>query len=266
MKMTIASLNDVPEALRGEYEPLESGGFRVKIEGEIPGFVPAEKLAEATNKAASEKSTQIGLRKKLDEVQAQLKTFEGIDPAAVADMKAKIEKFEGAGVKQPDDVVSMLRKGVEQATTPLQKQIDDLRAESKAKDDRIRNARLDTILRTAAIDAGVADSAIEDFVARGLRTYQLDEHDRPIAKDGDDIVLSMEKPGNPMPPLEWAKGLSEKAPHLFKTSKGAGAAPPAGGAGASGAVRKIIVPDGPMMLSEADRKDVAEGRAVAVRG
>lgn len=250
MKTVFASQEEIPEAIRGEYE-LRDGKYVLKLDGEIPGHVPAARLEEfRTNNRA--------LNSLKDELERKLKSFEGIDPKEYAALKTKIAELE----KAPADVQARIDAAVAAVVTPLRQTVTDLQQKTAAAEEA-RNAAiaaaqrkdLESALQGVGLKLGVDERALPDYLRRGLEVFQIVDG-KPVARSGDTPLLS--KNGSPLTPEQWAAELAADAPHLFKPSKGGGAAPGPGGS-TSGAVR--IIGQG-MRLSAQDVDDLATGKAV----
>jgi hypothetical protein len=227
MKAVISALEEVPEALRGEYVQ-KDGKFVLKLEGdEFPGYIKASDLAEANAKLAEFRDNNRSLMSQVEDFK---KKYEGVDPSEYKTLKDKIAEFERKGVRGGDDVAARIQKGIEEAVAPLQKQLLDLtEREQKAKHDLARK-ELESVLTQEGMNAGISEKALPDYIRRGLEVWHY-ENGKPVARDGEKPLYSPKKPTEPLSPKEWITGLAVEAPHLFKSSSGGGAAGGAGGGG-----------------------------------
>jgi hypothetical protein len=232
MKSTIDTLESVPEPIRGEYEPAADGkGFSLKLEGDHPST--ASIVAQANAKVGEFRTNNIALLKQAEEQAAKLKAFDGIDPAEYAALKTKAADLEKKGVKGAEDIGHL----VQAALAPVLEKLGSFEKRDAESRKALSEKTLEQALTSAAIAAGVQDSAIVDFTERGKKTFLLDG-DRIVAKQSGTPVFSKKRPGEFLDVTEWASDLQSEAPHLFKATKGAGVTPGAG-AGASGNVRVI---------------------------
>ena len=122
MKATVASITDVPEALRGEYEQ-KDGKFVLKLDGDYPGFVKAEDLNEANLKLTEFRDNNRGLHSQLEQFKSK---YNGIDPDEHKKLKEKIAEFEKQGVKGGHDINSVVQKALSEAVGPLQQKLDEI--------------------------------------------------------------------------------------------------------------------------------------------
>lgn len=251
-KATVASLDEVPEALRGEYESRD-GKFVLKIEGEPAGFVPVARFNEF-------RDNNRALNTRVTTAEEKLKAYEGIDPSEYAALKTRIAEFEKNGAKAPAD----LQKLIEQAIAPVQQTVLDLRKKNEEAEERVKQATLqsqrkdlESTLQSIGLKNGVAESALPDYVARGMRIFSIVDG-KPVAKNGETPIYA--KDGEALTPEKWATELVTEAPHLFKASVGGGATNKANAnTGGAGQIRTIAAGS---QLTAQDLKDIAAGTAV----
>jgi hypothetical protein len=226
MKIAVTSLDDVPEALRGEYEE-KDGKFYMKLEGEPKGYVKESDLAEANAKLVEFRDNNRGLKSQVDQLKSK---YEGIDLDEYKKLKEKIAELEKRGVKGGEDVTSIVQKAIESAVTPLQKKIEEITEREKEANEALAKRDLESMLTKSGLEAGIAEKAMADYLRRGLEIFRMEE-DGPVAMNGDTPLFCKDNPTKPLTIDEWAAGLTAEAPHLFKPSKGGGAAPGPGGNG-----------------------------------
>ncbi len=255
MKTVISTLDEVPEALRGEYEERD-GRFALKVEGEVPGLVKAAELSEANSKLIEFRDNNRVLNLEKLQLEEKLKRFDGIDLEEHAKLKERIGELEKKGVKGGDDIAALVQKGIAAAVEPLQKRLDEAEAREKASTAALSRKNLESRLTTAGLKAGVEEKAIPDYIRRGFEVFHLENGDTVVAKDGDTPLFSKEKPAQPLTVEEWVSNLVSDAPHLFKASKGGGATPSPGGQGA-----KHTIPNDPVEIGK-HLESVAKGETV----
>lgn len=213
LKLVVDDVATLEEGLRSLYEE-KDGKFYLIVEGDNPALV------EANKKVAEFRDTNIALNKKVEELDSRLKPLEGIDPAAYRKLKDQVDAFERRGAKEPSDIDARIKAAVD----PLQTQIVDFQTREKVAKEEIKRRDLQTSLRDVAAKSHVRESALEDFLSRGLRSFNLEG--QAVNSEGNP-VYSEDNPSEVLSQAEWAKGLVKKAPHLFEDSKGGGS-PPAG--------------------------------------
>jgi hypothetical protein len=246
LKFVVADVSSLPEAVRAEYELRGDGKYYLKIDGEIPAVV------EVQTKLAEFRDNNIGLTRKVQELETNVARFKDVDPAKYAEYKTKIEEFEKTGgIKSAED----FRAKISEAVTPLQQQIEQMRREKQEAEDRIKRQSIETALRDVAAKVGVHDSAIRDFVTRGSQVFNLDGK----AMNGDTPLFSKKDVTKPLPMEEWAQQLMTDAPHLFKPSHGGGA-PPASGSGGG------TLPGGQRFITGADPMEFGHNLEAIAKG
>jgi hypothetical protein len=217
MKVTVSSLDEVPESLQSEYEE-KDGKFYLKLEGEPSGYAKASDLAEF-------RDNNIALQKRIKKLSAE---FEGIDPAEHKKLKGRIAELEKQGIKGDGD---SLQKIIEKAVTPLQKKLEEMSEREKRANEALEKRDLESLLSKEGLKAGISEKAMPDYLRRGLEVFKLDDG-KAVARDGDTPLFSKVKPSEPLSISEWVGGLSSDAPHLFKASAGGGSKPAGGDGGA----------------------------------
>lgn len=246
-----SEFSNLTEELKNEYARQDDGQYRLKVEGEIP------EVKAANDRVSEFRNTNVGLMKKVNELETEIKRFEGIDPAEHQTLKRKVSEFERAGTKDPSDIDARLNAAVESAVKPLQEQLQNMQRAKEESDTALKRKEQETSFRELATKMNVRKSAISDFIYRGQQVFNLDgkaEKDgQPIFSDKTARELTME---------EWATGLTQDAPHLFEESKGGGAG--GNGSGTTGPGGKRTVSSDPMEFGR-NLDDLAAGKARVVR-
>ncbi len=213
LKLVVDDISTVPEAQRELYTE-KDGKFYLGIEGDNPA------VTEANKKVVDFRDANIGLKKKIEEIEEKMKTFEGLDPVEYKKLQGQVEAFKQRGAKEPSDIDARIKAAVD----PLQTQIADFQQREKTSKEEIKRRDLQTSLRDVAAKSHVRESALEDFLSRGLRSFDLEGN---AINDEGNPVYSSDNPTELLTTVEWAKSLVKTAPHLFEESKGGGS-PPAG--------------------------------------
>lgn len=186
----------VPDGLTDYYEPQDGGGFRLKVEGVVP-------------------SADIeGLKKKNGELIAKSKTM--------SDELTKFKTIFGEeGIASTDKFHERLNQEVE-------KRVGDMRTnyEGKLKEwetnytkvnSHLENVVLSDAVKSAAVSANVAPTALDDVISRAKNFFQVKDG-QLVAREG-----KLDREGKPYSASTWVSALQEQAPHLFQKSQGAGA-------------------------------------------
>jgi hypothetical protein len=251
-KALVSTLSDVPEALRGEYEPHE-GGFRLKIEGDnVPGFVPVQKHAQVreTNinlfKALGAETPEAALQRAaafsgIDP--AKLEKLKAIDPAEYEALKARVAEFEKKGMSRADDVEVRLQAMIK----PLQDEIAAGKEREKAQAARIAKDAISTAVAEKFKKAGGrSDSGVLEFIVS-----RAEEAFRVVDEKVVAAVGRFGPSGEPLTIDEWIAWATKEYAGLFDLSKGGSAPGGAGsGTGAKPANGSFRLPGGAELKTE----------------
>lgn len=245
----LEDISKLSEALQAEYSKGTDGKYYLKLEGEMP------EVKELKAKVIEFRDGRTKVLKERDDLDAKLKSFTGMDPDEYKKAKeriAELEKAAGASGGGDDREFNVkLAEAVKAQVEPLNKKVLELTTFAEQKDLLLKTTQLETNLRAVATNAGIADSAVDDFVARGARVFNVDGK----AMKGDETIWSVKNPSEPLPMEEWADSLATDAPHLFKKNSGGGS--PGDGGGGPGAGATIGAND-PIVFGENIEK-IAKG-------
>lgn len=253
VKFVIDTLDEVPDHLRGEYEPAQDGRFVLKTDGEPPAV---SSLKQKVNEFRENNTRYL---KERDEALAKLKPYEGLDLNEFNTLKQRVSEFERTtGANDPKAVSQLIAAQVAQHVEPLKAELERERSARVQREQALAKKNVESALRDAAVKAGVEDVALPDFLNRGLGVFSYEE-DQVIAKNADGSpVFSNRAAGQLMSPEEWAFGLSETAPHLFRPSSGGGA-PGGSGGGFDRSGQRWVDGSSPIDMGR-NLEDIAAGR------
>lgn len=215
---------DIPADHKSFYENRDGAWFL-----KVPGVVPREKLDEF-------RDTNHTLTESLKEVKADLKKFEGIDPdkaRGLMDREQEINDQKLVKAGKIDEVVAerMATANAEHARQLQAKdtRIKELETAQEKTSAQLKQVKIKNVLITEGKSRGLQDGAETFLLAAAEKTWDLDEHGAPVAKDelGKPIYGAN---GDPMKPGEWLDGLQRTSPFMFKPSNGS----EAGGGGGAG--------------------------------
>lgn len=227
MKTSYNSLAEIPEPLKAEYE--ERGGrYQLKLEGEPLGFVALTSYNEEKAKLDEFRNNNRGLHALKLQLEEKLATYKDVDPIKYAEMQAKLEELSKSGASSAADLQVMLKKQIAEMVEPLEKKLAATELREKEKTEALRRTRVENGLREVGSRLGVDDSAMEDFLGRGMKVFTVDDKDQVIAQKGDTPIFSKTHRGEPLAMEEFVEDLLTTAPHLFKRSTGSGADPAKG--------------------------------------
>lgn len=217
----LKAVYDKEEDIPVEYKAL----FKQKDEKwaiEIEGIQTDANVARLEFSIKKERDENAKLR---EEAKLHGKTPEEITALAeeLESVKAQLE----AGGGKPDqeataklvDAQLKIKVGpLERSILKLTKERDEAVGATHTLTGEITTGKIELALRAAAEKAKVVPSAIPDVVMRGLRDFELIEHEGKIR-----IVT---KEGHATPGIEpevWVEDLSQIAPHYWPGNQGAGA-------------------------------------------
>ncbi len=228
---TFPTLAEVPEALRQYY--VERDGHAVP-----DGLVPAQKHAEFREnnvrllKALGAETVEAALQRAglFTGFDAdRLAALKEIDPAEYKALKAKAEKLDKKGVKEPEDLDALEARIEARLKTsvvaPLQTQLADLVKAGQAKDQRLADAALRSAIGDRFTKAGGKASAAGFIVEQAKQAFKVVD-DKVVAADG-----RFGADGEPLTIDAWVANATKEYDFAFEPSKGGGA-PPAGAGGA----------------------------------
>lgn len=219
LKFVIAKLEDVAEALRGEYKKGADGNF----------YLQTEEDSEAAKKVKEFRENNIALTNKAKELEDQLKELQKLGtPAQIEEMKKKLQLIEDKKMIEAgklDELVAQkverMRQDYENQIVALKKAVDDKDALLGKTNDRLSEVLIDSeITKAVTAVGGVRKDAMQDIIARGKRVWRL-EDGKPVPKEGERLLFGKDGK-NAMTFDEWAAILFEQAPFLFEGTGGGG--------------------------------------------
>lgn len=212
MKAIISSLEEVPENLRGEYEP-KNGKFQLKVEGDYPPLV------EATTKVNEFRTTNVNLLREIEPLRVMKLEFDGIDAKAAKDAIAKVKTLGDKGITSPDDFEARVRTVAEDLVKPLREQLATSTAETVAERSRANDFLIQTTISDAFIKAGGKAKATDFVVGLGKGVFEVKDG-KVVAKPGK---FSTDKPGEVLGMTEWLGQVAKDHDYVLEPSKGGGA-------------------------------------------
>lgn len=213
LKLTVDTLNDVPENLRGAYKQRTDGaGFILDVEG---GVVPKSTHDEF-------RQTNIALQKKL-------KDLGDLTPESLQELREQFEtaKNDLAAARKNKDADAEAR--IKAVQDGLQKKIDEATQQAQGFKARLETVLIDGEVAKVAAEVGAFPTAIDDIAARIRPQFRVGDDNKAYAVDAQGNKKFGED-GQPLGIAGAVRLLTKAAPHLFKPSQGGGAAnTPAGG-------------------------------------
>lgn len=206
LKLKIAKLEDVAEALRTEYKKAPDGEEGYVLDTAEP-VVKKDKLDEFRN-------NNINLQKALD-------ALKDVDPAKYRELVQLENQVKAGELIKAGKLEEAVNLRVDAMKTELEGKLTESNSNLTKANHQLYSLIINDTVKSAAIKAGVLPSAVDDVIHRA-RTIYVVEGGVPVPKEGANVIFG--KDGKtPMQPEEWVGGLKEKAPHLFQGSQGSGA-------------------------------------------
>lgn len=231
LKLAIAKLEDVDEAIRSLYKMGGDGKYHLETEEDEAGKAKIKEFRDNNVKLLKEK----------EDLENKLKAIG--DPAEIEKMKKKIQAIDDKQMIEAGKIDELVAQKVERMRADFENQLAAMKTALEGKDADLgkMNSRLSEVLIdseiTRAVNAvgGVRKEALQDLISRGKRVWKLEEG-KPVPKEGDKTLYG--KDGKSILTFdEWAQIQFETAPFLFEASAGSGAAG-AGGAGAGKGIKQ----------------------------
>lgn len=216
LELVVESLDNIAEALKGEYTKGEDGKFRLNVNGieDVSGL-----------KSALQKE-----RDNVKELKAKYAAYEGIDPEKAQEALQKLRDLEEKKLIEAGELEKVLENRTKMMRQDHQAQVEQLTKRAETAETTIVD--LQKQLATAVIERGIADAvgevgqprkgALIDIIQRGRQTWKLDDKGKPVAVNEDGTAIYGKDGKEPISMKEWAQNLLEQAPHLFEESKGGG--------------------------------------------
>lgn len=217
LKLVLASLEGLSEEVAKLYKQGGDGKFHLQTE-EDEG---------AKAKIAEFRENNIKLQKELDEIK---KKFSSVDLDQIGEMKKKLQLIDDKKLIEEGKIDELVAQKVERMKLDYEEQIKQLKGALDERDkklsatgQRLSEVLIDSEITKSVNGVGVVrKEAMTDILARGRRTWSLDENGNPIPKEGDRLLYG--KDGKAQLTFdEWAQALVIQAPFLFEGSSGGGA-------------------------------------------
>jgi len=194
-----------------------------------------EKLREALRRANAEAAER---RKRLEQLEALVKQFEGVDPEEYRKLKEQQRKLEEERLKKEGEFEKLLAKRQQE----WERKLKETEQKVKEWEQRYRQVAIDERLVAAFAKAG----AIAPDEAMMLTRHFVDLDDKGVYVKGEDGMPLLGEGGKRLTLEEFAKRWLEEHPHHKRA--------PSGGAGSTGGQGKGRT----MKRSEWERLDPME--------
>jgi hypothetical protein len=222
---TIPDAAQLPDWAR-EYYVQDGQSWRLNVQ-----VVPiGEDVTGLKGALEKERTARRDAERLASDVRAQ---YDGIDPKNVKEMASKLEAIKDKHLYDDKGLDAVIAD----RTGTYRTRISDLEREVQAKaaviaqtETRMKQQRIETVLRQQIAEAGVAPYAVPDALHRLSSVFNDLDNDTPIArKDTGDIQYGADAV-RPYTPAEHLVKLKQEAAHLWPHSNGIGTGSPNNGA------------------------------------
>ena len=208
LKLTVDSLDEIPEGVRDLYQETESGKFALQVEG----AVPKQRLDEF-------RETNRTLKSQLDQVQEQMKKFEGVDLETYQKLLEEQDKARGKKLLEEGDVEKLVNERVTKVVSKKDQELQEREQRINGLESQLSTLLIDNELKDVAIRAGVLETAVPDVIMRGRQQFRLMDG-KAVAVDQQGNKIYGDDGVSPLTMNEWITSLKSNATHLFKPSSG----------------------------------------------
>lgn len=213
LKFAVDSLEGIDQAHHALYVKNQEGKFVLDVEG----AVPSARLDEF-------RTNNIDLKR-------QLEKFKDIDPVKYKEAVDKLAKIDQKTLMEAGQVDQVVNERVSTMRQEYETKLGDMGKQLNDATQRLSSLLIDSAVKSAALAAGVAQTAVDDVVLRAKTFFQVQDGEVVALNDKGHVIYG--KDGEkPLTINDWVTGLKTSAPHLFGKMQGGGA----GGSGQGGGV------------------------------
>ena len=222
-------MGDLSESTRGLYTPNEDGNHYLQVEGAV-----------AKEKVDEFRTNNIELKRKLDvfsdvDIDAYngFKSL-GIESSEIAGLKDTQTKIRDKKLFDNKDIDGLVNAQVNDRiglmTAEHTAEMSKVTSALSTSEARLEDVLISNDLQTAAGDAGILPTAMNDVLLRGRQVFKLQDG-VSTPHDSNGAVIYGSDGVKALTTKEWVTGLKRTAPHLFTQPKGGGIKPGSPGFG-----------------------------------
>ena len=199
-------ISNLPEALHNLYHKDEQGGYTLAVEG----VAPKRKLDEfrTNNKRLQE------------QVQELQEKYQFVDIEEYKSLKDKVAKEDTKGFVPQTDIEKEVEKRVKKMASEFEEKSKSLNETINSQTSQLSKLLIDNEVAKNATANNALETALDDIMMRVRNKFTVEEG-KVVAKD-EAGEIEYNANGEPVTIAQYMNTLKETAPHLFKTSTGAG--------------------------------------------
>ena len=200
------TLDTVPEQLHSFYRKEEAGGYTLGVEG----VAPKRKVDEFRDNN----------RKLQTQVQELQEKYQFVDIEEYKSLKEKVADNDTKGFVPQTDIEKEVEKRIRKMQKEYEENTNQLNTQLTSQSEKLSQLLIDNEVATTAAGANALDTAMDDILMRVRSKFSVKDG-VAVAKDSAGETEYNAK-GDPLTIAEYISTMRETAPHLFKSSVGAG--------------------------------------------
>lgn len=218
LKAWVDKLEDVPEAVRGEYTQVGER-FELAVDGALD-------LTSVKSLRTENGARRISEKKASDALKVWEPLIKDRKPEELLAILDRVPELEAAAAGKIDDnkINQMVETRVTGKLAPVQRQVTTLQAQLAERDTVIAGyqgkertrAIHDSVREAVGKTQGFQGSAMEDALILAERMFEVNEEDRVVTKDGVGVTPGVEA-------SIWLTDMQNKRPHWWGPTAGGGA-------------------------------------------
>lgn len=224
LKLLVKTLEEIPEAFRGEYKKQDDGSYMLDTDN-----------SDYQTKIDEFRKNNISLSNKKDLLEKSMEKFKDVDIEEYEKAKKALQVLnqnaEGKLIAEGkiDEALAMrtdaMRKDYDNKIDALTKARDAAVDKSNTFGSQLSRLKLESLAFDAFDGIGrIRSGARTDVLNRAASVWKLNDAGDPVPVNSDGTTMFGKDGSTPLQPKEWAANLVKEASYLFEESGGGGAA------------------------------------------
>ena len=152
--------------------------------------------------------------RKIAELEKSLKAFAGIDPDTARAAIAQAEAMADEELIAAGQAHKAIQTNIDRVRADHSREIEAMSAALQQTEIELDQTKISDQIKTAAINAGVIDTAVIDVLNRAQGVWRLDDDRNPVARDGSGELMF--SGGKPLSIPAWIEGMKADSAFLFR--------------------------------------------------